>query len=436
MKVIYVGAGRRRKGELLTEMQGITGMERKYLNKLMTGNRRHRARAARGPTYGEQEKRLLRRAWEKSGCPCAAALHAGLARTLGDLGELENVDADVARKLLGYSASTLGRMLRGTPRPSGPGRRRNRRSGRNLVAASVPVESGEDEIACAVAPGDVQVDSVWLCGGDASGTFAQLATATDRRTQWFEARPAMPASGEPYRRALDAALSAMPMGLRRIHSDNGSEFINALIQGHVRRKWPQARFSRSYPGRKNDNAHIEQKNGSVVRAWLGEIRVDRPEAIPLLWRLAENISLHTNLFRPVQMLTGRTKRENGKGYAKTYDAFRTPAQRVLDSPEVPETAKARIRRLLERTNSVRLYELILKQIARLRRMLEAPASTPEPPTCVVAALPAASPLRGAPSGTASSRAATTPPPPHAKPPLRCPSSDPCALPLPPNFSSL
>lgn len=63
---------------------------------------------------------------------------------------------------------------------AGAGRRRNRRSGRNQVAASVPVESGEDEIACAVAPGDVQIDSVWLCGGDASGTFAQLATAAWR----------------------------------------------------------------------------------------------------------------------------------------------------------------------------------------------------------------------------------------------------------------
>ena len=177
-----------------------------------------------------------------------------------------------------------------------------------------------------------------------------MAIATDRRTQWFEARPVMPASGEAYRRAFDANLSAMPMVRRRIHSDNGEEFINELIQEHVRSKWPRTRFSRSYPGRKNDNAHIEQKNGSVVRAWLGEIRDDRPEVLPLLWRLAKNISLHTHLFRPVQMLTGRTKREDGKGYAKTYDSYRTPAQRVLDSPDVPEAAKARIDWLLECTN--------------------------------------------------------------------------------------
>lgn len=259
--------------------------------------------------------------------------------------------------------------------------RRNRRSGRNEeLLKAVECRSGELVMGCDVPPGDVQTDTVAHCGGDMGGSFWWTLTATDRRTQWTELRPAWNRGVYTTRDALDAALGRIPFEVWSVHHDNGKEHVNNAIAEWRGERWKMP-FSRSRPYRKNDNAHVEQKNGSVVRTLLGEGRLDRRDLEAEPARLCEEYSDFRNFCVPCKMLVAKVKRTDGKGFACRYDKPRTPYARVLESPAVPQDAKDALRRRKGRINGVELYHRILKRLRRIRRLQDAPAdSFPAPVT--------------------------------------------------------
>ena len=408
MQEDYLGEwNRRKRGRLLDEACRVTGLERKYVNKVLLGHREYRERKGRGKGYTPAAAALLVQAWEGAGCPCAKYLKSGIGKLLEDLGELQNVREEDARQVRGMSASTMERILRGKPRSARVWSRRSRRSGANRIMAQIPCESGERVRACESAPGEIQVDSVAFCGGNAEGSFFWAATATDRKTQWFEARASWNLCAANYVPAFEANLRGFPFPIREIHSDNGPEFVNSVIFAHEKGHWPKARLSRSWPGRKNHNAHIEQKNGSVLRTFVGDVRLADPRLERAFGLLLEAISLHNNYFRPCVMLLSKTKRPDGKGWRCVYDEPKTPARRALESGTLTERGRERIEKTLESTNGIWLMELIRKRyrhLLELKRKLEhAKASTGRG-----APSSSDSPLRGAPSGTSSSFAAPQP----------------------------
>jgi len=418
MKEDYLGEwDRRKRGRLLDEAQRVTGLDRKYLNKILLGHREYRERTGRGKEYTPAAEALLVQAWEGAGCPCAKYLKSGIGKVLEDLGELQNVREEDARQVLAMSASTMERILRGKPRSARVWNRRTRRSGANRIMAQIPCESGERTRACETAPGDIQVDSVAFCGGNSEGSFFWAATATDRKTQWFEARASWNLCAANYVPAFEGNLAAFPFPVRSIHSDNGPEFINSVIYAHEKGCWPKARLSRSWPGRKNHNAHIEQKNGSVLRTFLGDVRLADPRLERAFALLLEAISLHNNYFRPCVMLLSKTKRPDGKGWRCVYDEPKTPAQRALESGALTERGRKRIEETMANTNGVWLMELIRKRrrhLLALKRKLE----RPELSAGGTAGPSSDSPLRGAPPGTSSS----IPAPPPAAPATLSPVS--------------
>ena len=418
MKDDYLGEwDRRKRGRLLDEARRVTGLDRKYLNKILLGHREYRERKGRGKGYTPAAEALLVQAWEGAGCPCAKYLKSGIGKVLEDLGELQNVREEDARQVRAMSASTMERILRGRPRSARVWNRRTRRSGVNRIMAQIPCESGERTRACEAAPGEIQVDSVAFCGGDSEGSFFWAATATDRKTQWFEARASWNLCAANYVPAFEGNLAAFPFPVRSIHSDNGPEFINAVIFAHEKGCWPKARLSRSWPGRKNHNAHIEQKNGSVLRTFLGDVRLADPRLERAFALLLEAISLHNNYFRPCVMLLSKTKRPDGKGWRCVYDEPKTPAQRALESGALTERGRKRIEETMANTNGVWLMELIRKRrrhLLALKRKLD----HPEHSTDGDAGPSSDSPLRGAPPGTSSS----IPAPPPAAPATPAPVS--------------
>ena len=418
MKDDYLGEwDRRKRGRLLDEARRVTGLDRKYLNKILLGHREYRERKGRGKGYTPAAEALLVQAWEGAGCPCAKYLKSGIGKVLEDLGELQNVREEDARQVRAMSASTMERILRGKPRSARVWNRRTRRSGVNRIMAQIPCESGERTRACEAAPGEIQVDSVAFCGGDSEGSFFWAATATDRKTQWFEARASWNLCAANYVPAFEGNLAAFPFPVRSIHSDNGPEFINAVIFAHEKGCWPKARLSRSWPGRKNHNAHIEQKNGSVLRTFLGDVRLADPRLERAFALLLEAISLHNNYFRPCVMLLSKTKRPDGKGWRCVYDEPKTPARRALESGALTERDRKRIEETMANTNGVWLMELIRKRrrhLLALKRKLD----HPEHSTDGDAGPSSDSPLRGAPPGTSSS----IPAPPPAAPATPAPVS--------------
>jgi len=372
----YVGAKRRAYSELkskkaksaaIDDFCQVTGADRKYAIRLLTGSRRYREHAGRGKTYTPDAEALFLRLWRASGRMTPQYLATVAARQMAALRELEHVGEEEAAQVLRMSASTMERILRGCPREAP--RRRNRRSGANALASGVPCVPGE--ALPPAAPGDMQIDTVALCGGDMGGNFFWGLTVTDRLTQWTELRGVWNRGAAATKDALADAEAAFPFPLTALHSDSGMEFINAHVLGYARDRARPLAFTRSRPGNKNDNARVEQKNASVVREYFGYGRIDRLELKRDMDALCAKISLYNNLFRPCKRIVSKTKRPDAHGFSKRYDKPATPLDRAAASACADPAAVRRLAALRERTNPIRLLEDIRRRHALILRKQDA-----------------------------------------------------------------
>jgi len=372
------------KGKILDSICHTYGCTRKYLIKLLRGTREYRPHRGRGPSYGEEPRKLLGRLWVAAGRPCPEYLKTMIARTASDYSALGNeVPADALKKVLRMSVSTIGRSLK---HQGVAGRRRNKTSGKNSLMSLIPECPGSELPEDLV--GTCQVDTVVLCGGNMAGSFFSIGSLTDALTQWFECAPTWNHGGENTARAVMSIIGRLPFDIHHLHPDNGPEFINRIFIGRISEIITGCRISRSRPYRKNDNCRIEQKNGSVVREYFSDIRFDRIEHYDALMRVCKDISLYTNLFRPCKKLVLK-KRKAGKGvkYIKKYDKPATPLERLsAQKPDDPRVLK--YLGLYKDTNSIALYKSIQRQLRSLVRDLHSveecdgippPPSTESPP---------------------------------------------------------
>lgn len=396
----YIGAKRRayaglkpdRRRRILDEVCETTGYSRKHANRLLTGSRKFKERKGRGPKYTDRDRAILIRVWREVGCPCTTYFRANVDEWLREYRTcVAHVPDDVAAHLLAMSASTMDRLLKGVKRDRPGSMQRNRRSGRNEeLLKAIACRSGEIVMGCGVPPGDIQTDTVAHCGGDMGGNFWWTLTATDRKTQWTELQPVWNRGMYATRDALDAALRRIPFEAWSVHHDNGKEYVSHAIAEWRGVRWKMP-FSRSRPYQKNDNAHVEQKNGSVVRTLLGESRLDRRELEPELRRLCEDYSDYRNFCVPCKMLVAKIKRTDGKGFTCRYDRPQTPYARAISEPAVPEEAKDALRRRKAKINGIVLYHRILKRLRRIRRLQATLIDTSPDPVCSALAPDGATP---------------------------------------------
>lgn len=400
----YIGARRRayadakpeKRKVILDDVCDTTGYSRKYANRLLTGSRKFKERKGRGPTYTERDKAVLVRMWREVGCPCTTYFRANVGEWLREYRAcVAHVPEDVAAHLLAMSASTMDRLLKGVRRDKPGSMQRNRRSGRNdELLKAIACKSGELVMGCDVPPGDIQTDTVAHCGGDMGGNFWWTLTATDRKTQWTEIQPVWNRGAYATRDALGVALGRLPFEAWSVHHDNGKEYVSHAIAEWRGERWKMP-FSRSRPYQKNDNAHVEQKNGSVVRTLLGESRLDKRELEQELRRLCEDYSDFRNFCVPCKMLVSKVKRKDAKGFTCRYDNPQTPYARALADSATPQDAKDALIRRKEKINGIELYHRILKRLRRIRRRQEAPMDySPVPVRSALA------PYGATPSGTA------------------------------------
>ncbi len=355
----------------LDALQQLYPIERKYLIKLLNGKRNYRPHRGRGASYPVEELRpLVKDLWEAGGYPCAEYFHARLQRLLDEWQAEGHIVPDKhIRALNTMSISTLGRILKQLPHPFG--RRANKRSGsQRALSASIPACAGHDLPEDRI--GTCQVDTVALCGGRMSESFFYIATLTDAHSQWFECAPAWNHSARATSQAMQHIHARLPFDIHHLHPDNGSEFINHLFIQAVGRLIPGVAWSRSRPYHKNDNCRIEQKNGSVIRRFLGDIRLDDVEQSPALERVCRDISLYINLFEPCKKLVSKKRQRTKKGirYIKRYDQPQTPLDRLV---HIHGTDDPRIQAYLllrEQSTSIQLLRSIHKQIGRIFRQAQ------------------------------------------------------------------
>jgi len=152
--------------------------------------------------------------------------------------------------------------------------------------------------------------------------------------------------------------------LRGLDSDNDSAFINYYLL-----KWSQENrivFTRSRPYRKNDNCHVEQKNWSIARRFLGYFRYDTDQALEVLEKLSKLLSLYVNFFQVSVKL--KKKIRSGSKIKKVYDEPKTPFERVTEHPMVSEEVKEKLLKRYDRLNPAELRRKIFKLQEKLFRL--------------------------------------------------------------------
>ena len=218
------------------------------------------------------------------------------------------------------------------------------------------------------------------CGSLGDGEFVHSLNLTDIHTTWVETGAVLGKSQVAVQRALAELREALPFALRGIDSDNGSEFINQHLWDYCQAQ--EIQFTRGRPYKKDDNAHIEQKNWTHVRKLLGYVRYDTPAAQAAIQALYRgDLRLFQNFFLPsVKLLR---KERVGARVRRRYDAPQTPLDRVLACPEIPAAVAAQLRRHRASLDPFALGRAIDQQLERIYALANprhqpAPAAAPPP----------------------------------------------------------
>jgi hypothetical protein len=367
MQKRYVEADRKEKGKLLDEMEQVTGLHRKYLIQLINGDlKRKPRRRQRGRTYGPQVDDALRVIDESFDHICAERLTPNLvwmAKHLAHHGELEVSDL-LLEKLGRVSISTVGRILQRI-RQDEPRLPRRKAPKRSKLTQAIPMKRIPWDIAT---PGHFEVDLVHHCGPTASGEYLCTLQMIDVATGWSERVAVLGRSFLVMRHAFGSILRRLPFPILEIHPDNGSEFLNH----HMFRLWGDTiqgvTFSRSRPYHKNDNRNVEQKNSTLVRAYLGYDRLDSVVQTLAANRLFELMWIYYNLFQPVMHLVEKkVVREEGKQtrIQRRHDRARTPFDRLCATDAILPEHRAQLEALRDRINPRELRRQIYNAIDHL-----------------------------------------------------------------------
>ena len=357
----YQRAGRAERSALLDEVMRMCGYHRKYaiglLNRRDAPRPRPRRVPRRCPTYSAEAISVLAWIWEHSGYLCAARLKAALPIWLPWVRQRRPVSPTVERHLLAISPRqidrrlqarkhTLKRRLYGTTRPG------------TLLKHLVPLKTDHWDV---TQPGYLEIDLVSHSGASGAGDFLHTLDAVDIHTGWVERQAVRGKGQHGILQALTTIAQQLPFALRGIDSDNGSEFINSHLVAFCARRTIQ--FTRSRPYKKDDNAHVEQKNWTHVRKLVGWDRYDTPEAQRALNTLYADLRLFQNLFQPSMKLLRKERR--GSRLLRRYDRPQTPFARVRACAQVEAAKVAVLERLLRRTDPFVLAQRIGQHLDRL-----------------------------------------------------------------------
>ena len=358
----YLKAKKAEKKRILDEFIAATGYHRKYAIRILKHGRPRRSNKKHGlpKVYRGEVVVALEQIWEVCGRICSKRLHPFLpemVKVLERCGELQ-LPAETKRLLLQMSSATIDRCL-GPARFEHPSHGLSTTKPGSLLKKAIPVRTftpwDEDK------PGFLEIDLVAHCGGSVEGQYINTLTCVDLSTGWIECLAVHQRTQQAVFEAIRSMRTRLPFLLLGLDSDNGGEFINALLYQYCLSE--EITFTRSRPYQKNDQAHVEQKNWSVVRRLIGYDRFETEEEYLLLQSIYTDLRLYANFFQPVLKLV--SKEHVDKKLIKRYDTAATPYQRVLAANEIPFETKARLTNLYVQLNPVHLRTTIDEKVAKL-----------------------------------------------------------------------
>jgi hypothetical protein len=363
----YLKASRQEKTRILTEFCKVAGYNRKYALRLLNGERPKRVpptKRKRRRKYSLRTVELLRVIWDAANYPWSVRLKALVPLWLPWVRKHAKLSPRVEKELLAISSRQIDRVL-APYRKQVQRRLYGRTKPGTLLKHQIPIKTERWET---TEPGFGEVDLVSHSGDRADGEFINSLTFTDIHSTWTENRAVMGKGQTFVREALDDIRNKLPFPMRGIDSDNGSEFINHHLTAYC--KAHKIAFTRSRPYKKDDNAHVEQKNWTHVRKLFGYLRYDSEAALREMNDLYRgDLRLFQNLFLTSVRLV--TKKRIGSRLRRSYDAAQTPLDRLLASPGRHGLKLSALRALRERLDPFVLSSRIDKKLRSVHALSNA-----------------------------------------------------------------
>lgn len=371
MQKKYKKAAKKERGLLLSDVIDITGYHRTYAAALLRSPPAKRTRTQkalkrqRRDTYSHETKQVVVALWRVAGEIAAERFHPFIPDLLNKLvacGEL-TVSRETDVQLRKISLATVKRIVAGQKRRSSVRLGGTTKPG-SLLKRQITVRYGRwDE----TSPGWCETDTVAHCGETLAGTFIYSLNLADVATSWSEQVAIMGKGERAAVAGIEAAQDRLPFPLLGLDSDNGSEFINWHMYRYAKKH--HLTFTRSRPYRKNDNAHVEQKNWTAIRRLVGYQRLETPEQLALLNDLYGNEwRLYLNFFQPTMKIREAAKDQRTGKKTKRYYPAQTPYQRLMEHPDVPLATKAMLQSTYDSLNPVTLQREIQRKLTKLESM--------------------------------------------------------------------
>jgi transposase InsO family protein len=364
MQRYYQQAKAKERSQLLAEMERATEMHRKSLIRLMKNRPTRRGRSQqRERSYKADVDDALRVISESVDYVCAERLQPNLvwlAQHLAEHNELETTP-QLLKQLAEISISTVRRILSrlGQDRPRLPQKGPEQA---NRVARDIPMKRlawDESE------PGHFETDLVHHCGVSASGQYVHTLQLVDVSTGWSERVALLGRSFLVTQDGFERILARVPLTIKEIHPDNGSEFLNHHLIRFFKKKIKGVSLSRSRPYHKNDNRFVEQKNSTLVRAYFGYDRLDTVAHTNLLNQLYDKMWLYYNFFQPVMRLEEKIFVAKDQPIKRRFDQAQTPFDRLCQTGAICDRLQRQLETLRDQTNPRQLRQEIYATIDRL-----------------------------------------------------------------------
>jgi hypothetical protein len=395
----YQSASHPQKSIILDEFIAATGYARKYAIRLLT----HPAPLAttitrpRERRHGPIVQNALIVAWKAANEICAKRLVPFLDQLVPNLerhGHFSLTDAE-RTQLLAISPATADRILRVVREREHPRGLGTTRAG-ILLKHQIPVRTFADWDDAP--PGFFEADLVAHCGTSAEGTFLQTLTLTDVATGWTECLPLLYRAQHAVLAALNRADTLLPFPICGLDADNGAEFLNGELLAYCEQR--AITFTRGRVARKNDQCFVEQKNGSIVRHFVGYDRFEGEVAYRQLGELYCALRLCVNFFQPSMKL--KAKRREGSAVRRSYDRAQTPYQEVLAAEVVDADTRDQLATVARALDPVRLLRQIeTLQDALWRHAIVGSAPSKPGPLATPAVRFASNACGGEPNGSAA-----------------------------------
>jgi hypothetical protein len=343
--VRYQKASRTEKAGILDEFCASCGYHRKHAIRLLRTFRRyqkpkHKKKGKPSVYHKESILKPLKVIWHAANLPCSKRLKAILPLWLPSYQERYGpLSEEQWQALLSISSATIDRLFKPI-RARYKGRGRSTTKPGTLLRKHIPIKTNQwDESR----PGFLEADTVAHCGNSMAGMFAFTIDCVDIATGWTEQRAVWGKGETDVLKQIKDIEQVLPFDLKGFDCDNGGEFLNHHLLRHFTDRKQPIQFTRSRAYKKDDNSHIEQKNWTHVRQWLGYERFDNPDVVPLLndlyttqWRFFHNFFCPSVKLLSKERIASKT--------IKRYDIPKTPYQRVIESPHVEEPVKEKLKK--------------------------------------------------------------------------------------------